>query len=440
MEQVSYWNKEMECLPRDQLECHQLVKLRERLAYVIEKSPFYKSKFKRARITPEQIRTMDDLRRIPFTTKEELQQSQVENPPWGDIGCIGPDEAVRVFQTSGTTGKPVKFMFNRADWHDNFYEQFMHFRCGYGLTERDVLFVPFNYGLYIAWWGFQTAMERAGLMIVPGGGLSSRDRIKAMLDWGATVVCGTPSYMLYLAETAAEMGVDLAGSPIRKIIVAGEPGANVPATKKALEGKWGAECFDDIGSTEINNFGYECIKHQGTHVIESLFLAEVLDRDTLKPLPDDEIGELVLTNLSCESVPLIRYRLKDLVNFNRETCVCGRTNLRLMGGVLGRADDMFHHAGTNIYPSQIQNLLHHEKAFALEYQLVVPPIGSGRRLKIRVEPAQAEITAAQVEQARAHLVEAVKYAVSVTPDVEVVEMGSLPRFEGKGKRLFREEQ
>ncbi len=440
MEEVVYWDKATECLPREQIEQNQLAKLRDKMAYVIAKSSFYKRKFEAAKIAPEQILKMEDLQRIPLTTKEELQQSQAENPPWGDFACITSDDAVRVFQTSGTTGKPVKFMFSRTDWHDVFYEQFMHYRCGYGLTEKDVLFVPFNYGLYIAWWGFQTAMERAGLMIIPGGGLSTKDRVKAMLDWGATVVCGTPSYMLFLSETAAGMGVDLAGSSIRKIVVAGEPGANVPATKKALEGLWGAECFDNIGATEINNFGHECIKHQGTHMIESLFLPEVLDTETHKPLPDDEIGEMVLTNLSCESTPLIRYRLKDLVKFNREPCECGRTHLRLMGGVLGRADDMFHHAGTNIYPSQIQNLLHHEDAFSLEFQLVVPPQGSGRHLKIRVEPAAEDLSADQLETSRAHLIEAVKYAVHVTPDVEVVEINSLPRFEGKGKRLIREDK
>jgi phenylacetate-CoA ligase len=315
----------------------------------------------------------------------------------------------------------------------------MHFRCGYGLTEKDVLFVPFNYGLYIAWWGFQASMEKAGLTIVPGGGLSSKARLQALLDWGATAICGTPSYLLYLAETARKNNIDLPSSPIRKMVAAGEPGAGILATRRAMESQWAAECFDDIGSTEISNFGYECIKHQGTHVAESLFLAEVLDTETLEPLADGQVGELVLTNLTCESMPLIRYRTMDLVRFNREPCECGRTNLRLDGGIIGRADDMFHFAGVNIFPSQIQSLLHEVDVFSQEYQLLVPKMGSGKHLKLRVEPAHELISAAQLRGATEYLLESIKYRITVTPEVEVVEIGTLPRAEGKARRIVRED-
>jgi phenylacetate-CoA ligase len=276
-------------------------------------------------------------------------------------------------------------------------------------------------------------------MVIPGGGLSSKDRLRAMLDWGPTVVCGTPSYLLYLAETARKNGIDLPRSPICKVVAAGEPGAAVLATKKALESQWGAECFDDVGSTEISNFGYECTCHQGTHVIESMLLAEVLDPETLEPLPDGAVGELVLTNLCCESMPLIRYRTRDLVRFNRATCACGRTFLRLDGGVLGRTDDMFQFAGVNIFPTQIQNLLHGVDDFSQEWQLVVPRMGSGRHLKLRVEPAHEQVPRARIDAAREYLVETVKYRVGVTPDVEVCDVGSLPRVEGKARRVVREQ-
>ncbi len=438
-EEVIYWDKERETLPRELLEEHQLAQLRKQLSYVYARSPFYRRKLDDAGIDPADIRTMADVRRIPFTEKEELRQSQLETPPWGDFACIQPDEAVRVFQTSGTTGKPVRVMLNRNDWYENFYEQFMHFRCGYGLTEKDILFVPFNYGLYVAWWGFQAAMEKAGLMIVPGGGQSSEDRLRSMLDWGATVVCGTPSYLLYLAETARKLGIDLASSSIRKIVAAGEPGAAIRATKLQIESQWGAECFDDIGSTEIGNFGYECIEHQGTHVAEGLYLAEALDPDTLEPVADGEIGELVLTNLSCESVPLIRYRMMDLVRFDRTPCACSRTYLRLDGGVLGRVDDMFQFAGVNVYPTQIQELLHETTEFSQEYQLLVPKMGSGRHLRILVEPTHGGIPEDTLREAGERLAAAVKYRVSVTPEVQIMEPGSLPRVEGKAKRIIREQ-
>jgi len=439
MGDVTYWREELECQPREAIEARQLDLLRERLAYVIERSPFYRRKLAAAGIRPDEIQSLDDVRRIPFTVKEELRASQDALPPWGDIGCIGPDEAVRVFQTSGTTGKPVRIMLNSSDWYETFFEQFSYFRCAFGLTEKDVLFVPFNYGLYIAWWGFQTAMEKSGLMIVPGGGQSSKDRLRAMLDWGATVICGTPSYLLYLAEIARKSGIDLAASPIRKMVAAGEPGAAVLATRKTMESQWGAELFDDIGSTEISNFGYECAMHQGTHVNEAMFLAEVLDTETGEPVADGEVGELVLTNLCCESMPLIRYRMMDLVRFDRSVCACGRTHLRLDGGVLGRSDDMFHFAGVNIFPSQIQNLLHQVDEFSQEYQLLVPRLGSGRHLTVRVEPAHERIEAAAMKRAIDHFIAAVKYRITVTPLVEVVEIGTIPRVEGKAKRILREE-
>lgn len=435
---IAYWDERHERMPRAELLELQLARLRERLEYVHAKSPFYRRKLDAAGIRPQDVRTLEDVRRIPFTDKEELRASQAAHPPWGDFACIEPREAVRVFQTSGTTGKPVRMMVSRADWFGTYYEQFSHFRCGFGLTEDDVLFVPFNYGLYLAWWGFQSAMEQAGLLVIPGGGLSSKDRLRAMLDWGATAVCGTPTYLLYLAETARRNGIDLPSSPIRKVIAAGEPGAAVPATKKAIQAQWGAECFDDIGSTEISNFGYECLAHEGTHVIESMFLAEVLDTETLAPIADGEVGELVLSNLCCESVPLIRYRTRDLVRFNRAPCACGRSYLRLDGGVLGRSDDMFHFAGVNIFPSQVQDLLHQVDEFSQEWQLVVPPQGSGRRLRLRVEPAQEGLGTPRLEAARERLVDMIRYRITVTPEVEVCEPGALPRVEGKAKRLVRE--
>ncbi len=437
--QVAYFDERVERMPQPQLLEHQLRQLRERLSYVSERSPFYRRKLDAAGIRAGDVRTLDDVRRIPFTEKEELRLSQAAHPPWGDFACIGPREAVRVFQTTGTTGRPVRVMLSRTDWFDTYYRQFSHFRCGYGLTEDDVLFVPFNYGLYVAWWGFQSAMEKAGLMGIPGGGLSSKDRLRAMLDWGATAICGTPSYLLYLAETARKNGIDLPSSSIRKVVAAGEPGASIPATKKAIQTQWGAECFDDIGSTEISNFGFECLAHEGTHVIEGMFLAEVVNPETREPLPDGQVGELILTNLCCESVPLIRYRTRDLVRFNRAPCACGRTSLRLEGGVLGRSDDMFHFAGVNVFPAQVQDLLHQVDEFSQEYQLIVPSQGSGRRLSIRVEPAREDLSGSQIEAARERLVEMVKYRITVTPQVQVCEIGSLPRVEGKAKRVVRED-
>ena len=439
MEQVTYWRKEIETLPRERLEELQLQRFRERMQYVYERSPMYKRKYDEAGIKPSDIRTLDDIQHVPFTVKEELRESQARHHPWGDFICIPPEEGVRVFQTTGTTGIPVKAILNKRDWTVHFYEQFMHYMHGYGVKTSDILFVPFGYGLYIAWWGFQAALEQAGVMIVPGGAQSSQDRVKNIFEWGATVVCGTPTYLLYLGETATKMGKPLADSSVRIVVAAGEPGANVPSTKKAIETTWGAKCYDDIGSTEISNFGFECIAQNGTHVIDSMFYAECLDTESLKPVEPGEVGELVLSNLCTESMPLLRYRMKDLVRFNKETCTCGRTFLRLDGGVLGRSDDMFQFAGVNIFPSGIENLIREVPEFSDEYQIVVPKIGTGKHLKIRVEPATHDISKERIRQAVRQFVETFKYRITITPDVEIVKIGELPRFELKARRLIREE-
>jgi len=439
MEQVNYWRKEIETLPRERLEKLQLQRFRERMHYVYERSPMYKRKYDEAGIKPSDIQTLDDIQYVPFTLKEELRESQAQHPPWGDFICIAPEEGVRVFQTTGTTGIPVKALLNKEDWTVHFYEQFMHYMHGYGVRTSDILFVPFGYGLYIAWWGFQAALEQAGVMIVPGGAQSSQDRVRNIFDWGATVVCGTPTYLLYLGETAKKMGMSLADSRVRIVVGGGEPGANVTSTKKAMEEIWGAKFYDDIGSTEISNFGFECIAQNGTHVIESMFYPECLDTESLKPVKSGEVGELVLSNLCTESMPLLRYRMKDLVRFNKETCTCGRTFLRLDGGILGRSDDMFQFAGVNIFPSAIENLIREVPEFSNEYQIVVPKMGTGKHLKIRVEPDSAEISKEAMEQAVKRFIETFKYRIAITPDVEIVEIGGLPRFELKAKRLIREE-
>jgi phenylacetate-CoA ligase len=275
-------------------------------------------------------------------------------------------------------------------------------------------------------------------MIVPGGGQTSDARVKSIIDWGATVVCGTPTYIIYLGELAQTMGIDLPNSKVRVVITAGEPGAQVPATKKLVEKLWGAKNYDDIGSTEITNFGYECVMQKGTHLNEGMFLPESLDIVSGKPAAEGEVGELVLSNLFCESEPLLRYKTKDLVRFNYKKCDCGRTFLRMDGGVLGRADDMFTLGGVNIFPSAIENFIRGIPIFSNEYQLVIPKQGSGKRLAIRVEPASPEVSDEQAKEAVKQLAENILYHIKVTANVEVVAPGSLPRFEGKAKRLIRE--
>jgi len=438
MKQVVYWNKELETMPHEKREELQLERFKKCMAYVYDNSPMYKRKYDQAGIKPYDIKTLSDISKVPLTVKEELRESQKRNPPWGDFMCVPPENGVRVFQTTGTTGTPVKVMLNKKDWTEHFYEQFMYFMNAYGIKKSDILYVPFNYGLYIAWWGFQAALEQAGVMIVPGGAQSSKNRVRNLLEWGATVICGTPTYLLYLGEVAKKMGISLADSQVTVAVAAGEPGANVPSTKMAIESIWGAKCYDDIGSSEISNFGFECIFQKGTHVNENMFYAECLDTDTLDPVNEGEVGELVLSNLCTETMPLIRYRMKDLVKFNREPCDCGRTFLRLNGGILGRSDDMFQLGGVNVFPSAIENLIRKVPHFSNEYQIIIPKMGSGNRLKIQVEPESNHVSSTDMQQAVDRFIEEFKYSITFTPTVEIVCPGQLPRYELKAKRVIRE--
>ncbi len=438
MEKVIMYKPKLETMSREALLEHQLDLFRKQMAYVYERSSMYKRKFDQEGIRPDQIKTMDDVQRVPFTVKEELRQSQERYPPFGDFHCIPPKEGVRVFQTTGTTGMPVRSLLSKKDWYINYYDQFMYFMYGYGITASDVMFVPFNYGLYLAWWGLQAAFEQAGVLIIPGGGQSSEDRIKNIVEWKPTVVCGTPTYILLLGDIAKKMGVDLSKTTVRVVITAGEPGAQIPSTKKQIENTWGAKNYDDIGSTEISNFGFECIAQKGTHVVESMFLAEVIDPLTGKNVGPGQEGELVLTNLCCESMPLIRWRMGDIVKFDEKKCDCGRTFLRLDGGVIGRVDDMFQFGGVNIFPSAIENFVRGTKEFSNEYQVIAPKMGAGKHLRIRVEPSSLGLSKEEMDRGVKAFQETFKFRIGVTPDVEVVKIGELPRFEGKAKRVIRE--
>jgi phenylacetate-CoA ligase len=438
MEKVIMYKPELETMAREKLLEHQLLLLRKQMAYVYERAPFYRRKFDEAGVRPEQIKTLEDVRKIPFTVKDELRQSQEKSPPYGDFHCISPEEGVRVFQTTGTTGIPVRSLLSKKDWLEVYYDQFMYFMYGYGITKVDTIFIPFNYGLYLAWWGIHSSFEQGGVLVIPGGGQSSEDRIKNILEWRPTVVCGTPTYILFLGETAKKMGVDLSRTMVRIVITAGEPGAQVPSTKKMIETTWGAKNYDDIGSTEISNFGFECVAQKGTHVIESMFLAEVIDPKTGKNLNPGQEGELVLSNLCCESMPLIRWRMGDIVKFDVKQCDCGRTSLRLEGGIIGRADDMFQFGGVNVFPSAIENFVRETKEFSNEYQVIAPKMGSGKHLRIRIEPSSPSLSGEEMDRAVKAFKEIFKFRIGVTPDVEVMKIGELPRFEGKAKRVIRE--
>lgn len=435
------YRPEIESASRDALRDLQLTLFRKQVGYVYENSPMYRRKFDEAGLQPGDIKTWDDVTRVPFTVKEDLLKSQREHPPFGDLLCVDPVEGIRVFKTTGTTGEPLRILLTYKDWFGVTSEQVAYAAHSYGIKKSDIAFMPFGYSTFMAFWVWHVGLESFGVMVVPGGSQSSKERIRNIIDWRATFICGTPTYIVHLGNEAKEMGIDLATqSEIRIVMLGGEPGAEIPATRKLVEETWGAKCYDVMGSTEMHScLGFECVCQKGLHLNEGMYLPEVIDSTTGRPVAPGEQGELVMTSLCMETMPLIRYRMRDAVKLNYDRCDCGRTFARAEGGILGRFDDMVLFGGVNIYPSAIENLVRRIKQLSTEFQIIVPRMSTKERLKIRVEPASETINQEELRAASGSLVESIKWNIGVTPEIEITSVGALPRYELKAKRVIREE-
>ncbi len=434
------YKSQIEAASRAVIEDLQFRLFQKQLRYVYDHSPMYKRKYDEVNLKPEDIKTRDDIEKVPFTVKEDLRRSQEENPPFGDFLCVPSEQGVRCFETSGTSGAPVKVLFTPKDWFSTGCEHIAYQAYGMGIEKSDIVLFLFNYGLFIAWWGWQAGLESLGCLIIPTGGHNTKERVRRIIDTGATVVCGTPTYLIYVSEVANSMGVDLAAQTrVRIVVAAGEPGAQIPSTKSFIEKAWGAKCYDGLGAAEMPvSFGFECVAQQGTHLIESMFLSEVVNPETNERVKASEPGELIMTNLFMETMPLIRYRMRDYVKLNYNRCDCGRTFVRAEGGVIGRVDDMFTFAGVNIFPSAIEDLIRNVNQFSSEFRIIVPKAGTGKRLKIQVEPLSEAISKDELKKASVGLVETVKWNLGITPEVDVLAIGTLPRSELKARRVIRE--
>jgi phenylacetate-CoA ligase len=303
-----------------------------------------------------------------------------------------------------------------------------------GLRDDDRVFFPFSFGPFLGFWAGFDGAARLGNLVLPGGGMSSAARLSFMIENEATVIGCTPTYALRLSEVAAEEGIDIAASKVRAVIVAGEPGGNIPETKQRIEETWGARCFDHTGMTEIGSLGIECVEDKGnTHLIASECIPELIDSDSAEPVPEGESGELVITVLGRWGSPLIRYRTGDRVRLIYERCTCGRSFPRMAGGILGRLDDMMFIRGNNIYPSAIEAVVRRFPEVA-EFRMQQVTEGSMNSLKLDIEPAP------EIEDASAlaaDLTDAVKRQFNFLPQIEIVAHGSLPRFELKARRLVK---
>ncbi len=412
---------QLESADRSQIASHQLTRLQQGIERILPHNRFYRQKF--ADFSPV-IHQLEDLARLPFTYKSELVADQEAHPLYGTNLTYPLAEYVRLHQTSGTTGKPLKILDTQESW-DWWAECWTSVYRAAGVGRDDIVFLAFSFGPFIGFWSAYEGAKRLGALTVPGGGMDSLQRLRAMLEIGATVLVCTPSYALRLAEVAQEHSLDIRESSVRVTIHAGEPGASIPATRQRIEQAWGARAFDHAGMTEMGAYGFMCAQQSGIHVNEEEFLAEILDTQSGQPVQEGEVGELVLTNLGRWGSPAIRYRTGDLVRHGGYSCPCGRAFLHLPGGIIGRADDMLIVRGVNIYPSALANVLHRFPQVA-EYRIIVTRQGEMDEIALQVE-CPPEIAA--VLQDELHV------ALSLRFPVEVVPPGTLPRFELKAKRV-----
>lgn len=369
---------------------------------------------------------------LPLTTRAEIQEDQQASPPFGTILSRPVNEYTRLHQTSGSTGVPLRFIDRPEDWAWWKHCWSIVYRAG-GLTPEDRCVFPFSFGPFVGFWAAFEAAAAMGNLCLPAGGMTTRARLDYLLENEATFVCCTPTYALHMAEAAREAGIDLAASRVRALIVAGEPGGSIPATRERIESEWGARVLDHAGMTEVGPYAFECIEAPGgLHVIESEFIAEVIDPHSLQPVAAGHPGELVLTNLGRLGCPLIRYRTGDLVQRVRSRCACGRSFARLVGGILGRIDDMVTIRGNNVFPGAIEAILR-EHSGIVEFQLQALTDGALAELRIDLEPAPGMDVSGLPES----VARAVKDRLNFRPTVRLVAPGSLPRFEMKAKRWIR---
>ena len=399
---------------------------RERLARMLpavtRSNPFYRTKL-------GANASVDGWSELPFTMKEELSADQAAHPPFGSNLTYPPGRYTRLHQTSGTTGTPLRLLDTAESW-DWWKETWRFVYRAAGVTEADRVFFCFSFGPFIGFWSAFAGAEHLGALAMSGGAMSSGERVAAIVATRATVLVCTPTYALRLAEVAGDLGIDLSRSALRVSVHAGEPGASIPATRARIEQAFGLTAFDHTGATEIGPTGFSCEARDGVHLIEREFIAEIRGDDG--SIGDEGEGELVLTNLGRWCSPAIRYRTGDRVRAVRSACACGRTLLKLEGGILGRVDDMLTVRGVNVFPSALEGIVRRFDD-VIEFRIEAYTERGMDALRCTIEPrAGADATGL----ARA-VGDAIHRDIGVRAALDVVEPGSLPRFELKARRFTR---
>jgi phenylacetate-CoA ligase len=429
---ASYFNEEFETLPRPALEALQLKRLQQVLGRVYDNVPFYKQSFDRAGIAPKAIKTLVDLRRLPFTTKQDMRDSY----PYG-LFAAPMEEIVRIHASSGTTGKPTVVGYTSRDisnWSDLMARSFV----AAGAHRGDIIHNAYGYGLFTGGLGAHYGAERLGASVIPISGGNTKRQIMIMQDFGSTVLTCTPSYSLFMAEEAKAEGIDFKALKLRVGIFGAEPWSE--AMRREIEAKLNLHAIDIYGLSEIMGPGVaiECIEAKsGLHIWEDHFLPEIIDPESGEVLAEGEQGELVITTITKEGIPLIRYRTRDITSLTYAPCVCGRTHARL-ARMSGRSDDMLIIRGVNVFPSQIESILVRVEGVEPHYLLIVDREENLDTLEVQVEIGE-ELFSDEIKvlQSLSRRIEKeIKENLGVTSRVKLVEPKTIQRSEGKAKRVI----
>ena len=425
------WNKNKECMSREEMRQLQGARLRKLVDNVYHNVPFYRAKMQAMNIMPDDIRTIDDIKKLPFTTKQDLR----DNYPYG-LNAVPQSEIVRVHASSGTTGNPTVVGYTRRDlaiWSESIA------RClaAYGASREDTISVAYGYGLFTGGLGLHYGVEHLGATVVPTSSGNTDKHILLIKDLGITGVACTPSYALHMAEVMHKKGITPADLKLKIGIFGGEPWTE--NMRKSLEEKLKIDAFNIYGLSEIMGPGvsHECECKNGSHIIEDHFFPEIINPETCEVLPEGEQGELVFTTLTKEGMPLLRYRTKDLCSLIYEPCECGRTSVR-MTRIMGRSDDMLIIRGINVFPSQIESVILQLPEFEPQYLLVVTRENNRDNLEVQVE-LKEEYYSDEINKTiemRDKLARRLQSVLSISADVKIVSPNTLERSLGKSKRVI----
>lgn len=426
------WNKEMECMDRASMEALQLERLKETVARAYNHIPFYRKSLEEKGVRPEDIQTLADVAKLPFTKKQDLR----DNYPYG-LFAVPLKDIVRLHASSGTTGKPIVEGYTKNDL-DVWSEGLARIAAMATVTNEDVVQIAFGYGLFTGGFGLHYAIEKVGATVVPMSSGNSEKQIMLMRDFGTTVLIATPSYALHLAEVARKMGLDPKKDlKVRVGMFGGEPCS--PGMAEAIRDLWGMRVTDNYGLTEVGGPGVsgDCGMSEGQHINEDLFLAEIIDPDTGEVLPYGEEGELVITTLKKEGCPVLRYRTRDITRLMAEPCPCGRTTIR-MKKIRGRSDDMLIIKGVNVFPSQIEAVLSEVAGTSMHYQMIVTKQGFSDALEVKVELEPEYFTDdwRKLKAIEQDFLRVLKRVVGIECKITLVSPRTLERTAGKSKRVL----